>query len=246
MEAKILVVEDALESWTLLRSILLAHRYHPIWAADGIQALSEARKHQPHAILLDLGLPGGDGLVVLERLKNNRLLSAIPVIVVTARDPGVAEQKARECGAAAFLQKPVKADALIATIRGVLGQHAGARENKDRMAEFIMRKHQRFERSVPVRYQGTGMAGEGIINDLSLSGSYMTGNAPVSVGMVLTLHMFVPGDPEPLLIDRATVQWVKGSEFGVDFGTPLPKEAERITRVISLLAKMQQDSSRQE
>lgn len=64
------------------------------------------------------------------------------------------------------------------------------------------------------------MAGEGIIKDLSLRGSYLTGNAPVSVGMALALQIFVPGDPEPLLIDRATVKWVKGSEFGVDFDTP--------------------------
>jgi DNA-binding response OmpR family regulator len=71
---------------------------------------------------LDIGLPGGDGFVVLERLKSNRLLSAIPVIVVTVRDPGVAEQKARECGAVAFLQKPVKEDELIATIQGVLSK----------------------------------------------------------------------------------------------------------------------------
>ena len=83
--------------------------------------MSEARKHQPHFILLDLGLPGGDGFVVLERLKSNRLVSAIPVIVVTAQDHAVAEQKARECGAVAFLKKPVKADELIATIQGVLG-----------------------------------------------------------------------------------------------------------------------------
>jgi putative two-component system response regulator len=71
---------------------------------------------------LDLGLPGVDGFVVLERLKSNQLLSAIPVIVVTAQDPAVAEQKARKCGAVAFLQKPVKADELIATIQGVLGK----------------------------------------------------------------------------------------------------------------------------
>jgi len=122
VEARILVVDDGLDSWNLLSSILRTHRYQPIWAADGIQALSEARKHQPHVILLDLGLPGGDGLVVLERLKSNRLVSAIPVIVVTAQDPAVPEQKARECGAVAFLQKPVKEDELIATIRGVLGK----------------------------------------------------------------------------------------------------------------------------
>ncbi len=78
------------------------------------------------------------------------------------------------------------------------------------MAGFAIRKHQRLKRLVPVRYLGDGMTGEGIINDLSLSGSYMTGNTPVSVGMTLALHMFVPGDPEPLLLDHATVKWVKG------------------------------------
>ena len=112
------------------------------------------------------------------------------------------------------------------------------------MAGFIMRKHQRLKKLVPVRYLMDGIAGEGMIEDLSLSGSYMTGNAPVSVGMALALQIFVPGDPEPLLIDRATVQWVKGSEFGVNFDPPLPKVAERITQVISKLVKTQHGSSR--
>ncbi len=64
------------------------------------------------------------GYVVLEQLKGNRLLSGIPVLVVTGQNPEGAEQEAREYGAVAFLQKPVKADAVIATLRGVLGQHA--------------------------------------------------------------------------------------------------------------------------
>jgi len=49
-------------------------------------------------------------------------LPAIPVIVVTGRGPEVAEHKARDCGAVAFLQKPVKADELTATIQEVLGK----------------------------------------------------------------------------------------------------------------------------
>ena len=103
------------------------------------------------------------------------------------------------------------------------------------MAGFVMRKNQRLKRLVPVRYLRDGIAGEGIIKDLSLSGSYITGNTPVSVGMALAIQIFVPGDPVPLLIDRATVKWVKGSEFGVDFDSFQPKEAERITKVISTL-----------
>ena len=75
-----------------------------------------------------------------------------------------------------------------------------------------------------------------------LSGSYIIGNAPVSIGMVLALHIFVPGDPELLLIDRATVKWVKRADFGVDFDTHEPKVAERITQVISKLVKTQHGS----
>ena len=112
------------------------------------------------------------------------------------------------------------------------------------MAGFVMRKNQWLKKLVPVRYLGDGIAGEGIINDLSLSGSYMTGNAPVSVGLSLALQMFVPGNSEPLLIDRTTVKWVKRSEFGVDFDTPQPTVTERITTVISTLVKTQQGSSR--
>jgi PilZ domain len=114
------------------------------------------------------------------------------------------------------------------------------------MAGFVMRKHQRLKKLVPVRYYGDEIAGEGIINDLSLSGSYITGNAPVSVGMALALQMFVPGDPEPLLIDRAIVTWVKRSKFGVEFDTHEPKVAERITQVIATLVKTQHGSSSNE
>jgi hypothetical protein len=112
------------------------------------------------------------------------------------------------------------------------------------MAGFVMRKNNRLKKMVPVRYLRDRIAGEGIIKDLSLSGSYITGNAPVSVGMALALQIFVPGDPVPLLIDRATVKWVKGSEFGVDFDRPEPKVVERITQVISTLVKAQHGSPR--
>jgi len=112
------------------------------------------------------------------------------------------------------------------------------------MAGFVLRKGQRLKTFAPVRYRGEGIAGEGIIQDLSLSGSYITGNVPVSVGMVLALQIFVPGDPELLLIDRATVKRVKRSKFGVDFDTLPPKVAKRITQVVSTLVKTQHGSSR--
>ena len=114
----------------------------------------------------------------------------------------------------------------------------------DKMPGFVMRKNQRLKKMVPMRYLGDAIAGEGIIKDLSLSGSYVTGTVPVSVGMVLALQIFVPGDPVPLLIDRAIVKWVKASEFGLDFDTLQPEVAERITKVIATLVKTNHGSFR--
>jgi hypothetical protein len=112
------------------------------------------------------------------------------------------------------------------------------------MAGFVLRKGQRLKTFATVRYRGDGIAGEGIIKDLSLSGSYITGNRPVSIGMVLALQIFVPGDPELLLIERATVKWAKRNKFGVDFDNLQPKMAERIAQVISTLVKTQHGSPR--
>jgi hypothetical protein len=112
------------------------------------------------------------------------------------------------------------------------------------MAGFFVRKDQRIKRLVPVRYLGDRITGEGIIKDLSLSGSYITGNASVSIGAVISLQIFIPGDPEPLLIDRATVKWVKDSDFGVDFDISQSQVTERIVKIISTLVKTQHGSAR--
>ena len=111
------------------------------------------------------------------------------------------------------------------------------------MAGFVLRKSQRLRTFGTMRYFGDGVAGEGIIKDLSLTGSSITGNKPVTIGMVLALHIFVPGEPELLLIERATVKWVKRANFGVDFDIHELKLAEQITQVISKLVKTKHGSS---
>ena len=117
----ILIVDDNADTRLLLSARLKANHYHTIFAADALQAMSVARKEQPDAILLDLGLPGGNGMMVLERLKANTSLSGIPVIIVTADDPLVAEARALEAGAIAFLQKPVDQDKLMAAVQQAVG-----------------------------------------------------------------------------------------------------------------------------
>jgi hypothetical protein len=85
------------------------------------------------------------------------------------------------------------------------------------MLTMVVRKHTRFRRLIPVRYVNGGHAGAGIMTDLSMNGTRITGDSVVAIGMMLALQMFVPGDVEPTWIEQVKVLWVKGSEFGVMF-----------------------------
>jgi DNA-binding response OmpR family regulator len=118
---KILIVEDDADVRLGYQVLLRVHHYDTFFAADGLAALSEARKVQPDLILLDLGLPAGDGFVVLERLKMNLQLAMTPVIVVSGRDHHTSEPRALKAGARAFLQKPWDNKELLALMEELLG-----------------------------------------------------------------------------------------------------------------------------
>src|ERR1700682_4317560 len=119
---KILIVDDDPDVRLGLHVRLRANHYDIIFAADGMASIAEARKHAPDLIILDLGLPAGDGFSVMERLKANDNLALIPVIVISARDRGADMERALKAGAKAFLQKPVDNAKLLAVIRKVLGE----------------------------------------------------------------------------------------------------------------------------
>jgi DNA-binding response OmpR family regulator len=118
----ILIVDDDPDVRLGLHVRLRANHYNVIFAGDGMASIAEARKHMPDLIILDLGLPAGDGFNVMEKLKVNDNLSLIPVIVVSARDPAANRERALKAGAKAFLQKPVDNAKLLAVIRKVLGE----------------------------------------------------------------------------------------------------------------------------
>jgi two-component system KDP operon response regulator KdpE len=120
-KAKILVVDDDPDLVRAMRLRLRANNYDVTTATDGYSAIAAAQKDRPSLIILDLGLPVGDGFVVLERLQNSDVLAGIPVIVLSARDPQANEERALKAGAAAFFQKPADNDELMNVIRVSLG-----------------------------------------------------------------------------------------------------------------------------
>ena len=109
-----------------LRLRLRANKYETVNAVDGYSAIAMAYKERPDLIILDLGLPAGDGFVVLDRLQKDDKLSAIPVIVLTARDPQANERRVLRAGAAAFFQKPADNAELMDVIRATLTQAAAS------------------------------------------------------------------------------------------------------------------------
>ncbi|MGA9642280.1 MAG: response regulator [Terriglobales bacterium] len=117
---KIMIVDDDPDLRQALRLRLRANQYDTVNAADGYSAIAMAYKEQPDLIILDLGLPAGDGFVVLDRLQKDDKLSTIPVIVLTARDPQSSEQRSLTSGAAAFFQKPADNAELLEVIRATL------------------------------------------------------------------------------------------------------------------------------
>jgi len=118
----ILLIEDDLNVYHGIRRKLRAFQYDTLYAPDAVASISQARQHHPDLILLDLGLPAGDGFVVMDRLKQFPELSLIPVIVLSGRDRAANEARAFKAGAAAFLQKPVNGDVLLKTISRCLAK----------------------------------------------------------------------------------------------------------------------------
>jgi DNA-binding response OmpR family regulator len=117
---KILIVDDDKDLLLGLDIRLKAAGYNVITAVDAFSAISKAQRENPDLIILDIGLPGGDGFLVIERLKSLIPVAGIPIIILTARNPEINKERSLKAGAVAFLQKPADNDELLGTIQKIL------------------------------------------------------------------------------------------------------------------------------
>jgi CheY-like chemotaxis protein len=119
---KVLIVDDDQQLILLLASHLRGAGYPTLAAVDAVQGFMFAQREQPGLVLLDVAMPAGGGLSLLEKLVKTLRTQLIPVIVITASsDPGI-EAAARAKGAAAFLRKPIDRDALLAAVEAALAR----------------------------------------------------------------------------------------------------------------------------
>ena len=116
----ILVVDDEPRIVELARDYLEHAGFAVLTAADGPAALALARTRNPDLVVLDLGLPGLDGLDVTRQLRTAERTAALPIVMLTARDDELDKLLGLELGADDYLTKPFSPRELVARVRAVL------------------------------------------------------------------------------------------------------------------------------
>lgn len=123
MASRILVVDDEPQIGRLLRTSLAAREYEVQVAVDGPSAITVAATWQPDLVLLDLGLPGMDGLEVCRRIRS---WSTVPIIVLTVHEAEQEKVTALDEGADDYLTKPFGMNELLARVRAALRRATAA------------------------------------------------------------------------------------------------------------------------
>ncbi|CAB4962672.1 unannotated protein [freshwater metagenome] len=120
---RVLVVDDDLALAEMLGIVLRGEGFEPVFCADGATAVQAFRETQPDVILLDLMLPGMDGIDVCRAI---RLESGVPIVMLTAKSDTVDVVVGLESGADDYIVKPFKPKELVARIRARIRRHDDA------------------------------------------------------------------------------------------------------------------------
>jgi two-component system cell cycle response regulator DivK len=114
---QILVVEDNEKNMKLFRDVLQATGYHTVEATTGEQAVELAAAHAPDLVLMDIQLPGIDGVEVLSRLRADERTASIPVLALTAQAMQGDRERFRAAGFDGYISKPVNVPDFVGAVR---------------------------------------------------------------------------------------------------------------------------------
>jgi len=119
-KAKIMVVDDDVTSLELIEAMLVPNDYEVITVSDSSKAVATIMAKKPNLILLDIMMPGLDGYATLSKIKENKTISNIPVVMLTSVGFDLNKELALRLGAAGYITKPVDLTELLNTISRLL------------------------------------------------------------------------------------------------------------------------------
>jgi two-component system, cell cycle response regulator DivK len=117
----VLVVEDNELNLRLFCDLLMAHDYRAEPVGDGRDALDRARVVRPDLIVMDIQLPHVSGLELIEAIKRDPDLGAVPIMAVTAYAAKGDEERILDAGAECYVSKPVTVNRFLEAVRGLIG-----------------------------------------------------------------------------------------------------------------------------
>jgi two-component system cell cycle response regulator DivK len=112
----ILHIEDTRECQQLVRAILTYNGYEIITVESAEEGVALAQTERPDLILMDINLPGMNGLEATRQIRGLPALSAVPIVALTATDEASTIQQAAEAGCSAYLSKPFSPTRLVSTV----------------------------------------------------------------------------------------------------------------------------------
>ena len=111
----VLVIEDNEMNMKLVRSLLQLGKYRVLKASDAENGIKLAQEHHPDLILMDIQLPGMDGLTATREIKNDPAVKDITVIALTSYAMQGDEEKAKDAGCAGYISKPIDTRSFLET-----------------------------------------------------------------------------------------------------------------------------------
>jgi DNA-binding response OmpR family regulator len=119
-KTRVMLVDDDQDFVIVQSAVLRRAGYEVLVASDAVSAVSVAMRERPQVVIMDIGLPGGDGLTVMERMHAMPQLAGMPVVLLSGRDPQAYQTAGLDAGAAAFLTKPIEVADLLEALDRVL------------------------------------------------------------------------------------------------------------------------------
>jgi len=202
----ILVVEDNATNRRLYRGCLGAEEYRNVEAEDGLAGLAAVKRELPDVILMDVSMPGMDGLECTRRIKADPETRDIPLIIVSARHDAADVLAGIKAGADEYLSKPIRTTELAARVRSMARL---SRERKDLVRSYRLRAEQIRVLSMLLdfcRSMGAAASTEEVLDQMMAAVAEITGGRTITVMQ-----------PNP---ERTTLNIVR--HWGADGGSASP------------------------